>query len=182
MCYYAFSEGHLLAITDTAGDAIRQVYATMGAVTDRRGRLVWCRTGRAQSVLLKSSGDGVIEIGNGLRQCLRRILEIQSMDGSAMQDIKDGMSAMDAMEVLFPGSGLNLSGAPMRALLYYLDQRAPVLLIDRSQKVLLLVGYDSYNVEYYDPATGSTTKQGQKDAAAWLENNNISAIGFLSEY
>ena len=177
--YYGFSEGHLQTQAASAGSAIASVYDSMGAVTDSRGRQVWVRTGRSQTVDLTTTGGDAVKASQSLRACLQKTLEIQGMDTSAMSGVKDSMSPYEALNTLFPGLALNLSGCPMRSLLYYIDQGCPVIFIDRDQKAILLIGYDLFNVTCYDPTTGKLTKQGQNDASKWLSDNSISAVGFL---
>lgn len=180
--YYGFSEGHLTVQAQTAGDAIAAVYDSMGAVIDSQGRQVWVRTGRSQTVTLTTKGSEAVKKSKSLRACLEKILEIQGMDTSALSGVEDGMSPYEALNALFPGLAVNLSGCPMRALFYYISQGNPVILVDRDQKAILLVGYDLFNVTYYDPTTGELTKQGQNDASTWLSENGISAVGFLPDY
>ena len=178
--YYAYARGHIAQVCATAGEAIAAVYDRMGAVTDSTGRLVWYRTGRQTQVSL-AVANSTTDVAGSRRECLRQILAIARMDNSLLERVTDDMSSMDAMNTLFPGQAVNLTGAPLRALLLFLDRETPVLLMDEEQKAVLIVGYDQWNIKLFDPVQGKSYKMGQQDATDWLAGGKISAIGYLTE-
>ena len=181
LVYYGYAQGEHAVTADTAGEAIAEVYERMGAVSDSKGRLVWCRTGRQNIVNLRVAEKAGIDIESSRKECLRQILASQGMNIAAVEVLEDGLSAMDSLNALFPGAAVNLTGAPMRSLLYYVNRGCPVLLIDTENKHMLLAGFDPYNVVIFDPVLGYRYKMGQNDATEWLEKESISAIGFLTD-
>ena len=178
--YYGWSEGENVIITDTAGEAVAAVYDKMGAVSDSEGRLVWMRTGRQNTTSLRVADKTGVDVSWSRKECMKQLLASQGLNVAALETLPEELSAMDLMDALFPGAALNLTGAPMRALLYYIDRGTPVLLIDAERRAMLLVGFDPYNVVLFDPVENGRYKMGQNDATAWLEKNTISAIGFLT--
>ena len=67
----------------------------------------------------------------------------------------------------------------MRQIYYYLSQNTPVLVISTNETPLLLVGYDPYNVDIYDPLDGSTYKMGQQDALNTFTQAGNQFLGYL---
>ncbi len=179
--YYGWARGENTIVTDTAGEAIAAVYDAMGAVTDSRGRLVWKRTGRQNSRSIRVAEQDGVDASESRQQCIQQLLASQGLNVAAAEVLDENLSAMEWMDALFPGAAVNLTGAPLRALLLFIDEGRPVLLMDAAHKYMLLVGYDSYNVMIYDPVLGYRYKMGQNDATEWLEKNSINAISFLSE-
>ncbi|MCD8329307.1 MAG: hypothetical protein LUC27_01250 [Lachnospiraceae bacterium] len=177
--YYAFSEGDLKAVTSSAGSAIAAVYETMGTVIDSAGQLVWIRTGRDVSAELTLAESTAVSSSGALENCLEQILFVEGLEEMLLNDLDTTGSSLDILQALFPDRVLNLSGCTVKALLYYIDRGCPVLLQDREGTVLLLVGYDQYNVTCYDPTQGSTYKLGQQDAADYLESGDFHFVGLL---
>lgn len=180
LVFYGYARGHLAVTTQTAGEAIAAVYDQMGTVTDSRGRMVWYRTGRQTEVSMAVANNAV-DIAGSRRECLRQMLNLARLDTSVLEQVTDEMSAVDAVDTLFPGRAVNLTGAPLRALLLYLDWNTPVLLIDEDQKAVLITGYDQWNIKIYDPVQGNSHKMGQQDSTDWLAGGKVSAIGYLPE-
>ncbi|MCD8010729.1 MAG: hypothetical protein LUF34_08125 [Lachnospiraceae bacterium] len=177
--YYAFGEGDLKAVTSSAGSAIAAVYETMGTVIDSAGQLVWIRTGRDVSAELTLAESTAVSSSEALENCLEQILFVEGLEETLLNDLDTTGSSLDIPQALFPDRVLNLSGCTVKALLYYIDRGCPVLLQDREGTVLLLVGYDQYNVTCYDPTQGSTYKLGQQDAADYLESGDFHFVGLL---
>ncbi|MCD8124128.1 MAG: hypothetical protein LUE23_03705 [Lachnospiraceae bacterium] len=177
--YYAFSEGELTAVASEAGSAIAAVYEAMGTVIDSEGHLIWTRTGRDVSEELSLEESAAVSQSEALENCLEQILSLEGMELSLLDDLDTTGSSLEILTTLFPDRVLNLSGCTVKALLYYVDRGCPVLLQDREGTVLLLVGYDQYNVTCYDPTQGGTYKLGQQDAAEYLESGEFHFVGLL---
>ncbi|MDD6213480.1 MAG: hypothetical protein PUB22_10170 [Clostridiales bacterium] len=178
--YYAYGEGRLKAVTTTAGEAIREVFDSMGTVIDSRGRLIWYRTGRKSLVSCSIGEMEGCASSESLRQCLKLILQEAEEDTSVLNGLEE-MSAMEVLEEAMPGSVVNLTGSPLKALLYFVNQGHSVLLLDEDQTAILLSGFDAYNVEYYDPVNGTSYKQGQQDAEKFLASRKFSYLSYVVE-
>lgn len=179
--YYAYGAGKLLGIYDNAGDAILVAYDAIGWVTDSLGNRVWHRTARStDTVQIPVSEDArVTGAAERMAGCLRAILLLEGIGEDVSARLEAGQSAQAVLDELLPGSTVNLSGCDMKQIYYYLAQETPVLVISTDETPLLLVGYDPYNVDVYDPLRGETYKMGQQDAAdtfAAADNRFLSYI------
>ena len=177
MKYYAYSGGKLQTVEDQAGPAIRAAYEGMGIVFDSRGRVVWYRTGRDLGRSISTPAMEPVMLSQSTDICLTMIAKMAGMDASP-QDIAGAASVTEAMETFLPGRSLNLTGAPVRALLYYLNMGAPILVVPADGHALVLCGFDQYNVTFYDPVEGSSTKMGQQDAGEFLADG-CSLLGYI---
>ncbi len=178
---YGFAEGRLVTVSDRAGSAIAAVYDAMGTVIDSDGRLVWYRTARGDSVELTVPEPEAVDASEALRSCLRQILRLSNLNTNALDSLDTGLSSAEILEHFFPGRTVDLSGCEVKALLYYVDRGCPVLIQDRSGTVLLLVGFDPFNILTYDPLLGETGKTGLQDAADLFETGEYSFTGYLPE-
>ena len=177
MQYYAYGRGHLVTVTESAGDAIAAVFDSMGTVLDSRGRLVWYRTGRDLTGSLSVSVSDPVTEEESSFVCLTMMAKLAGMSVSA-SEIRQAASVSEAMETFLPGRTLNLTGAPVKALLYYLDLDAPILVVQEEGSTLLIVGYDQFNVTYYDPVQGTTYKLGQQDSGDFLADG-CTILGYI---
>lgn len=170
-CYYAYSYGELQGIYEEAGDAILAVYDDMGWVTDNRGNRVWHRTAKGgETVRVDIHSDAKVDTASErMSGCLTGILRLEDIDGDAVGRIADGSSAQDVLEACMPGKVVNISGCSLKQVFYYLARKIPVIVISEGDIPLLLVGYDPYNVDVYDPFNGETYKMGQQDATDTFE-------------
>lgn len=176
LVYYAYGEGQLKSVCSTAGEAIETVFDAMGAVIDSDGRMIWYRTSRSERVDLDVRGRKKVEESECLKRCM---LMAAATEGVNLPEtsLTDDMTAMAMMNAAVPGRALNLTGAPLRSLLYYLDRGCMLVVIDKEQHAMAMIGFDPWNVRYYDPVIGKVKVQGQKDATAFLAEG-CTVIGY----
>ncbi len=179
--YYAYGAGHLAGVYENAGDAIRLAYDSMGWVTDSLGNRVWHRTARSnETVSMTISADAAVTSGSGrMGGCVKGILLREDAYADVDALLAEGRSAEAILEESLPGTPVNLTGCDMRQIYYYLSQNTPVLVISTNDTPLLLVGYDPYNVDIYDPLDGSTYKMGQQDALNTFTQAGNQFLGYL---
>ena len=178
--YYAYAYGHLVSVQEQAGDAITQVYDQMGWVVDGQGKRIWRRQERASQVTIAVGAEmSLTSSQSRLEGCLEAILQLLGYGQDIGGRLDAGESARAILEDLLPGSVLNLSGCTLRQLFYYLDAGTPVVAVSPDREFLLLVGYDQYNVDLYDPLSGETYKMGQNDAENYFTEAGSQYLGYV---
>ena len=180
-CYYAYSYSELKGIYEEAGDAIMAVYDDMGWVTDSYGNRVWHRTAKGgETVNVSISSDAAVPTAaNRMEGCLTGILRLEDIGEDVGALIGEGHSAQEILEMCMPGKVVNLSGCTLKQIFYYLGRKLPVIVISEDDTPLLLVGYDPYNVDVYDPVRGETYKMGQQDATDAFERAGNRFLGYI---
>lgn len=178
--YYAYAYGHLVSVQEQAGDAISQVYDQMGWVVSSQGKMIWRRQERATQISMTVEGEASLTSSQSrLEGCLEAMLQLLGYGQDIGSRLDAGESARAILEELLPGTVLNLSGCTLRQLFYYLDAGTPVVAVSPDREFLLLVGYDQYNVDLYDPLSGETYKMGQNDAENYFTEAGSQYLGYV---
>ncbi len=146
--YSVYAKGGLYALYSRINQAIESADKAVGVVLNENQQYVWERGNTAASVMLEFS-----EIPQGL---FSAPIEENAVDEAAGE----------AYNVW------NLSGCSLSAVLYQISNGYAVIGQWSETQNLLLVGYDAYNVWYYDPATGEPAAIALEDA-----QNTFAAFG-----
>lgn len=148
--YIAYVQGRPEGIYDIPGQAIVAANPGMGYVTDGSGAVIWRRTGRTQASLALDKEDAAATAR-------------AFMDDGVGQFVEDN-----------PGwRAYDLGGCTVRQVLYFLDQKKNVFVINGDGSCLFLVGYDIWNVYVQDPFGESSGKIGIKDAEKRFEGSRF---------
>ena len=180
--YFAYSCGTLEGIYEEAGDAILAIYSDMGWVTDSLGHRVWHRTSKGTlsvSLAIDEEGAAVSSSASRMAGCLNAILLWEGADADAAELLAEGLSAYEILEQELGVSAEDLTGCTLSQLYYFLRKGTPVIVLSTDDTPLLLVGFDTYNIEVYDPLTGTVSKMGQQDATDTFEEAGNRFLGYV---
>ena len=178
--YYAYAYGHLQEIRDRAGEAISLIYDQMGWVTDSKGNSIWRRTERKSSVSITIPEEAVVSgASDRLKGCITGILRKEGVKEDISDRLASGENAQAILSELLPGTVMDLSGCTLKQLFYYLNLGTPVIALSEDLGPILLIGYDQYNVELYDPVGGTVFKKGQNDAEEYFRQAGSQFLGYV---
>lgn len=176
--YYTLINGAVTERYALAAEAIAEASSQMGYVVNEQNRIVWERT-----TLSRSAALNVTMTASGAREesendCIRMLLAEQYVEVGAeeIRGIDGGIAGV--LDAYLAGSALNLTGAALEDVLYYLDQDCPVIALTENGAVLL-TGYDIYNVTWIDPVQARTIKMGRSEAEdyfAWAGSTFVTVI------
>ena len=94
--------------------------------------------------------------------------------------LDEGKSVKEILsEGLIGARVLELTGVPMDAVLYYVNQDIPVLAMVENGDAVLITGFNESNVVIMNPSTGQLGKMGKKDSAKWFEENGNSFMTYI---
>ena len=106
-------------------------------------------------------------------QAISGMIQWEGKTGSVSDMIAQGNSPEDVLVTMLPEYEiLNLSGCSVDEMFYYVNNGTPVFALTSQDTAVLLTGYTSSLVYYYDPATHTTQKMATQDA-----NNIFSQAG-----
>ena len=74
---------------------------------------------------------------------------------------------------------LDLTGCSLDAVLYYVNQDIPVLVMLKDGNAVLLIGFNEQNTVVMNPETGTVYKVGMNDSREWFESNGNSFITYI---
>ncbi len=104
--------------------------------------------------------------------CLDEMLKTAGVYVDTAALLKEGDTPLEIMmDNMTDAVALALSGCSTEAMLYYVDQGAPVMAMVEDGSAVLITGFDENNLMIFDPAQGNIYKRGKKDAASWLASN-----------
>ncbi len=168
--YFSYAYGELEAISYSVADAINAVYDNMGIVVDAGQNLIWARGVQSDEKRITVSSDCVTDdAGMTLVPCVQALLEQQAVSLDVEEMLESGASIYDILEESLGSRALDLSGCTLQQLLYYISLGHPVIVLTGDTTADLIVGYDNYNVTFYNPLDGTYYKKGRNDTADYLE-------------
>lgn len=168
--YFAYSYGDLVGIYYNVSQAIEAIYDEVGLVLDARQNLIWVRGSQAQEARVTVDGSCVTDRADRtLAACIEAILAVKGVRADAAAMVESGMSVREILEETIPGEMLDLTGCSLQEILYFISNGRPVLLLTGKFTAELLVGYDNYNITFYNVLDGTYSKMGRNDTAAYIE-------------
>ena len=170
--YYAYAFGELADICYNLADAVNAIYDDMGIVVDAGQNLVWARGAQsAQARITVNSACVTDNAGMTLVPCIQALLFQQGVTADVSQMLSQGMSVREILNEALPGKALDLTGCTLQQVLYFISEGNPVIVLTGETTADLMVGYDNYNITFYNPLDGTYYLMGRGDTADYLEEN-----------
>jgi len=167
--YYVYGPYGVEGIFYSSSKAVQLAYEKAGSVMDSNGEVVWrrrIRSTRNQIMAIKEPQKCTAE--ETLAACLDTILNAEGIQRSTASLLERGQTVSQILtEGLEQYTVLDLKGCTLDTVLYYVNQEAPVLAICGNE-VVLITGFNEFNVVIFEPLTGSLYKKGLNDAASWF--------------
>ena len=171
--YMTYSFGRVVICSRNAVDAIHRANAdeAVGAVIDNTGKVIWERGVKANRTTISgvkpAAGMGL----SGLQAALQTIFAYEGFDIDTSGVTFEQKSIVEWLEQYLKVSALELKGASLDEVLYYVYKKYPVMVLPGEEQVLLITGYDQNSVELMDPVQGSTRKMEKEEAEALFEDS-----------
>ncbi|MCI8402758.1 MAG: hypothetical protein HFI38_11840 [Lachnospiraceae bacterium] len=177
--FFAYAYGRLASICYNVSDAIGAIYDRVGIVVDSGQNVVWARGNqKAEARITVNSACVTDREDLTLVPCIQALLFQQGIAVDVTEMLNRGSSVWEILEEALPGRALDLTGCTLQQALYFISQGHPVILLTGETTAELMVGYDNYNITFYNVTDGSYYKVGRNDTAAHLEEMG----GYLFSY
>uniref|UniRef100_UPI004056CBF1 hypothetical protein n=1 Tax=Agathobacter sp. TaxID=2021311 RepID=UPI004056CBF1 len=166
--YYVYVKGDVLLATKDVSEAISLANEKLGIVLNEQNKYIWKRSRSTQSNpftnLSISDGD---RDADSVVKCIS-IMLMREEKGVCVSDLmQTGQTPAEILETtLTEADVFELSGSTAEELLYYIDRGTPVLALTGNNQAVLLTGYSSTRIFYYNPLTGSTQSASYAEADA----------------
>lgn len=177
--YQVYAKGGLMLETDNLIEAIQTAFDEAGAVTGENLFLYWFRSSRKNYVLLpyenRSSGSAETNLVN----CMEVMTQVIGKNPESVGDAwKENASVVQTLETVLGKEIISLQGSAIAQVLYYLDEKSPVLIQTGNQSAVLLVGYSGNNVMLYD-GSGELRTMTQADLQALTESTKAPMYAYV---
>jgi len=171
--YMTYSFGRVVICSQDAVDAIHRANAdeNVGAVIDNTGKVIWERGVKASRTTINGIKPAVVAGRNGLQAALKLIFAYEGFDIDTSGVSFEQKSITDWMEQYLKVSALDLKGASLDEVLYYVYKKYPVIVLPGDDNVLLITGYDQSTVELMDPLRGTVQKMDKEEAEKLFEDS-----------
>ena len=172
--YYVYAKGDVLYSGDQIATAIRKANENNAIVVNQKQQYVWQQGRSVYKDPLNGLSVATSDLESGtIVQAISGMIQWEGKTGSVSDMIAQGNSPEDVLVTMLPEYEiLNLSGCSVDEMFYYVNNGTPVFALTSQDTAVLLTGYTSSLVYYYDPATHTTQKMATQDA-----NNIFSQAG-----
>ena len=179
--FYAYARGKVLLATKDAGEAIVCANQNYGVVVDSDLNYIFKRA--RDSVQKAFTNIAVNEAdlnANSMVKAISIILNREGVGIGVSDLVAAGQKPVQIMQSTMKDTTvLELRDCTIDELLYYLDQGTPVLARTGADQAILLTGYSSNNVHYYNPATGQTKSVSYDEITRLFEGGNNYFIAYV---
>lgn len=181
--YSVYARGVVVEIYDELVKAIRLANEQNGLVVDDKQQYVWVRGIRKSSATLSN-----IEVNPAtgeyahLSACIDAVLKFNGITGvKVAESLQSSSTALSIINEHLDDRGLDLTGATLDEVLYFISSGQPVISLLGNSDADLIVGYDAYNVVLFNLDTGETYKMGMDQAKSMFEQNGNRFISIGSK-
>lgn len=168
--FYSYCYGQVLNTSLAVSETIKSADVNVGTVINREGRLIWERGIKAARSSI--TGLTLVKAGDGLdpvQAAMRTLLLHKNIDADTSQWNAEDSSVSKWLQNRMKSVILDLSGADLDEVLYYVYKSRPVIGFKSDGSAVVITAYDAASVTVYEPARDRTVKYSLKEAVAMFE-------------
>lgn len=179
--YYVYGRYGIDGTFTHEAEAINLAYNISGTVVNQNGDYIWKRTTRStRNQIMTITGKQHSDANSDLAVCLETILEFCGSIKNVQPMLDRGKTVRQILEEnINDATVLDLRGVSLDAILYYVNQDIPVLVLLENDSAMLVIGFNELNVVVMDPKTGSVYKVGMNDATNMFRQNGNVFITYM---
>ncbi len=169
--FYVYVNGKVTLATDRISDAIIQANEDLGVVVDANQQYVWMRASKTvQNAFTGLAVNDSDKDASSVVQAVSALLEYRDMGVSVKELIDSGATPKSAIEMTLKDSVvLDVSGCTIKEILFYISIGSPVLAMTGSDSAVLVTGYNSSVIYYFEPISGRTDSMTYEEADELFE-------------
>ncbi len=170
--YYVYVGSNVDLATDDLISAIQLADENMGIVLDNTPKYVWKRGKKAYQNSIPGIAVGSSDSeAAGTARALSAMLVQAGENVQVHALLEAGETPISILSRTLKNYDiLDLTGATLNQVLYYVSQGTPVYAFTGEDTAVLIVGYDASNITYFDPMTSKVSKMGLNDAAEYFDS------------
>lgn len=180
--YYVYGKNGIEGIFMDEGNAVILASSVSGVVVNDAGSYIWMKGNRRlKNQIMAIQGTPVMETEDSLAVCLDTILEYEGISRNAQYLLNRGETVFRILkDNLEEATILDLTGCSLDAMLYYVNQDIPVLVMMEDGSAVLLIGFNEMNTVIMNPDEGGAVyKMGMNDSREWFEKNGNRFITYM---
>ena len=179
--YYSYTKGSVSGMWDKEADAVREANEESGFVLNGISDYIWEKKDlQAKNQIMAIKETTVPENSNSLAVCLEVMMQHAGFSQDADSMLLRGMTGAEVLEkYMMEREILNLSACPLDVVYYYLDQDIPVLVQTGEESAILLIGYNSRELVWLEPAKGTLHKVSKEESERIFKEYNNRYITYI---
>ncbi len=179
--YYVYGKGGMEGIFMDVGNAVDMAYEVSGVVVNDAGSYVWQKGNRSlKNQIMAIQGELQTEERSSIAVCLDTMLSFEGISRNSAYMLQAGETVLGILEEnLEHAKVLDLTGCSLDAVLYYVNQDIPVLVMLEEGEAVLLIGFNEKNTVVMNPENGEVYKVGMNDSKEWFEKSGNKFITYI---
>lgn len=179
--FYVYGKYGIDGIFTEESRAINLAYEIAGTVINEKGNCVWRKGNReVKNQIMAIQGEAETPEKDSLAICLETMMAYEGVIRNAEYLLSRGDSVLTILEESLPQMHvLDLTGCSLDAVLHYVNQDIPVLVMMQDKTAVLLIGFNEMNTVIMNPKTGTVYKMGMNDSKEWFEQNGNCFITYI---
>lgn len=181
--FYVYVKGNVILATESIADAILLANERLGVVVDKRQMYVWMRAHKTAQGAFKGVTVNDADRGSSpLVQAVSAMLEYCGEGLSVKELIENGETPKSALEsTLKDKEVLDVSGCTVNEIIYYVSEGSPVFAMTGMDQAVLVTGYNTSVIYYYDPSENTTKSISYDLADEWFSEAGNVYFTYLDE-
>jgi hypothetical protein len=153
--FYVYVKGDVLLATDSISEAILLANDQMGVVLNTTQQYVWMRARKTSQTAFSqlAPNDADADAGSVVK-CISAMLMRKGEGICVSTLVENGQTPKEILEnTLKDSMVLDLTGCSVEEIIFYVSSGSPVFAMTDQDNAVLVVGYTSSTISYYDPQT-----------------------------
>lgn len=151
--FYVYMKGNVIHTTDGISDAISYANKKMGVVIDSAQQYVWMRARKIYSAPLEGVNPANSdENASSIVKSISAMLSYEKVGVGVSELMETGLTPKEILENNLKNVVvLDLTGCVAEDVLFYVSKGNPVMAMTGSQNAVVILGYSSSNINFYNP-------------------------------
>lgn len=185
--YYVYGIGGVEGIYTNPADAVSHANTVSGVVTGDGNDYVWVkgnllRSNQIMAITRDAESYENMTSKDSTAVCLDLILGFEGISRNVEELLSEGMGVVDILSSSLPDSRiLDLDGCPLSAMLYYVNQDIPVMVMLNNGQSMLVIGFNDLNTVLMDPQSGEVYKYGMNDSDKLFSENGNHFVTYIDK-
>jgi len=170
--YYVYVGSSVDLATDDLISAINIADQKMGIVLDNTPKYIWKRGRKSYQNAISGIAVGSSDSeASGSARALSAMLVQAGENVQVHTLLESGETPISILtKTLKDYDILDLTGATLDQVLYYVSQGTPVYAYTGEDTAVLIIGYDASSITYFDPMTSKNSKMGLSEASEYFSS------------
>jgi hypothetical protein len=181
--FYVYVKGEVRLATDSISEAILLANKQLGIVVDTSQQYIWMRAHKTSCQAFSGIAPYDTDAdADSIVQCVSAMLMREDSGISVEELVEAGQTPKEVLEnTLKDAIVLDLTGCTAEEIIYYVSSGSPVFAMTGTDSAVLVIGYSSTYLYYYNPESGKKESVNMDDAVEWFADAGNIFFSYLKK-